>query len=285
MDLTSLKQKTEVIMDFDDFLQMIKDQYGVTSKEYMIAVFYSPLMPQTFRDNLQFVLMQTVHTEMETDTNYIVINNLEKRADQGTEATVYLNEYKTDGSYGADIIHLPTALVDLVKNYVVKHEIGYGQYLFGKEKLSAFISNMTVPNPGSGYNLLSRVTVNTLRQMRISKICAGKTMTAKDWAKLAAESKHDVNTTGTYIRKIFKWDTDTKVWAEPKPAQPTGPDQSSNPTQFPVPSQENGRMETDADYAPAPPPEDQNNGYMETDVEYGPASPPEGKGAPSDDEI
>ena len=44
-------------------------------------------------------------------------------------------------------------------------------------------------------------------------------------------------------------------------------------------------METDADYAPAPPPEDQNNGYMETDVEYGPASPPEGKGAPSDDEI
>ena len=42
-------------------------------------------------------------------------------------------------------------------------------------------------------------------------------------------------------------------------------------------------METDADYAPAPPPEDQNNGYMETDVE--PASPPEGKGAPSDDEI
>ena len=84
---------------------------------------------------------------------------------------------------------------------------------------------------------------------------------------------------GTRTRKL------TKVWAEPKPAQPTGPDQSSNPTQFPVPSQENGRMETDADYAPAPPPEDQNNGYMETDVEYGPASPPEGKGAPSDDEI
>ena len=110
-------------------------------------------------------------------------------------------------------------------------------------------------------------------------------MTTNDWATLAKESKHDVRTTGMYIRKIFKWDTDTKVWAEPKPAQPTGPDQSSNPTQFPVPSQENGRMETDADYAPAPPPEDQNNGYMETDVEYGPASPPEGKGAPSDDEI
>ena len=123
-------------------------------------------MPQTFRDNLQFVLIQTaVPSEMKRDTNYIVINNLEKRADQGTKATVYLNYYKTIGTYGKDIIHLPPALVDLVLNYVREHNIGYNQYLFGKAKLSLFISNMTDPNPPVN-NLLHRVTINTLRQMR-----------------------------------------------------------------------------------------------------------------------
>jgi len=211
--LTELKQQTEAVMDFDDFLQMIQDLYGVTSKEYMIAIFYSPLMPQTFRDNLQFVLIQTVvPSEMKRDTNYIVINNLEKRADQGTKATVYLNDYKTIRKYGEDIIHLPPALVDLVLNYVREHNIGYNQYLFGKAKLSLFISNMTDPNPPEN-NCLHRVTINTLRQMRISKICAGKPMTVDDWATLASESKHDVSMTQAYIRKIVKWNTDTKGWA------------------------------------------------------------------------
>jgi hypothetical protein len=75
MDLTLKKQQTEGIMDFDDFLQMMKGEYGVTSKEYMIAVFYSPLMPQTFRDDLQLVLIKSENAEMDPSNNYIVIEN------------------------------------------------------------------------------------------------------------------------------------------------------------------------------------------------------------------
>ena len=84
-------------------------------------------------------------------------------------------------------------------------------------------------------------------------------------------------------------------WSQPrrvvsKPAQPTGPDQSSNPTQLLAPPQE-GHMETEEPAQPTqlpvppqhmeietehistPSPEDQNN----CSIQYGPALPPEGE--------
>jgi hypothetical protein len=109
-------------------------------------------------------------------------------------------------------------LVELVTNYVDAHKIVHGGYLFGSDKLSNFIANMTAPD--HRHKLLDSVRINTLRQMRISKICAGKEMLPEDWGQLALESKHCVTMTPTYIRKILKWDTEKQEWVDAPRGEP-----------------------------------------------------------------
>ena len=245
MDLTLEKQLNEVIMDFDDFLQMMKEAYGVTSKEYMIAVFYSPLMPQTFRDDLQLeVLIKSENAEMDPGKNYIVIEN-DADQDKGVKVTIHLNVYKTLRAYGAASFQLPSKLVELVTNYVDAHKIVHGEYLFGPYKLADFIANMTAPDPR--HKLLGSVRINTLRQMRISKICAGKVMSPNDWGQLAFESKHGVEMTPTYIRKILKWDTDTQKWVDVPRGEPNPEVQNADDGEVSQVEEAHGRIDVDGE--------------------------------------
>jgi hypothetical protein len=246
MDLTLKKQQTEGIMDFDDFLQMMEGAYGVTSKEYMIAVFYSPLMPQTFRDDLQLVLIKSENAEMDPSNNYIVIENHADQ-DKGVKVTIHLNVYKTSKTYGAASFQLPSMLVELVTNYVDAHKIVHGGYLFGSDKLSNFIADMTAPDPR--HKLLDSVRINTLRQMRISKICAGKAMKADDWARLAFESKHSAWMTPTYIRKIRKWDTEKQEWVDAPRGEPNPEVQNADGGEVSREEEAHGRIDVDGVYS------------------------------------
>ena len=197
------KLENDKILDFKQYLDIMKKEYGEKSKEYVIAEFYSHKTPQTWRDDLQFRLRKTVTPEIESDpsSNYVVINFLEPRIGEDPTGHVYLNTYKTLKEYGRDVIELPKTLVNLILGYVAENCIRYNDYLFGKEPLSGFISKMN--SHLVAVNKIPRnITINNFRQMRISKIWSQQVMTDEARQKLAKESKHAVLMTMTYIRII-----------------------------------------------------------------------------------
>jgi len=73
----------------------------------------------------------------------------------------------------------------------------YGDYLLGKSKLSGFIKKFN-----DKMDLPVKVTINKLRQMRVSKKLQNNP-TAEDRVKLGREMKHSVTTSEKYKRKIL----------------------------------------------------------------------------------
>lgn len=180
---TEDKQDTDVIMDFDEYLKKIKEHYGEVSKEYVIASLYSIF---SFRDDLQLKIVGEIEEASDDKTNYLVLTT--------GKAKIVLNSYKTDTKYGQHIIQLPTKISNLVKKYVFEGKHKAGDYLFGDGLLSKFISQM---NNSIGLP----ITINNLRQMRISK------NTSRDPKKLLGLAKsacHSASTSKNYLRSIVK---------------------------------------------------------------------------------
>jgi hypothetical protein len=190
-DKTDEKKEKEEVEDFDEYLKKIKDHYGEVSKEFVIANLY---FISGFRDDLQLAVFPTVTKSARADmkNNYIIIPKDNKNC------VLLLNVFKTDGRYSRDEIAIPKQLSDIIKLYKTENNIEYGYYIFGKNKLTGIISKF---NKELGMN----ITINTLRQMRVSKKLDGRKledMTPEERVQLAREMKHGVFTTEKYVRKI-----------------------------------------------------------------------------------
>jgi hypothetical protein len=184
------KKANEEVMDYDHYLDFIEDAYGKVSKEYIIASLYSL---SGFRDNLQLELIpkETPESKEDLTRNYLTVNPHDGR----TQCMMILNKYKTDKKYHTDVIKLPQSLSNIIKKYINEKDMSYGDYLFGDKKLSGTISKF---NREIGLN----ITINTLRQMRVSKEFDKNEMTAERRVKLAREMKHAPQTTARYKRTI-----------------------------------------------------------------------------------
>jgi hypothetical protein len=180
---TEDKQETDVIMDFDEYLKQIKEHYGEVSKEYVIASLYSIF---SFRDDLQLKIVGDIEEAIDDKINYLVLTT--------GKAKIVLNSYKTDTKYGQHIIQLPTKISNLVKKYVIENKHRAGDYLLGDGLLSKFISQM---NNSIGLP----ITINNLRQMRISK---NASRDPKKLLGLAKTACHSASTSKNYLRSIVK---------------------------------------------------------------------------------
>jgi len=180
---TKEKIQTEELIDFETYKKKVKDHFGETSKELIIVDLYEL---SGFRDNLN---LEVVPSLLKDNTkNYIVVPSL-----KSINLKIVLNEYKTSNKYKQDIILIPKILSKEIRKYIEKNEIEYGDYLFGKNKLSSFIRQF---NLKLGLN----ITINKLRQMRVSKIL-NNSPTIEDRVKLAHEMKHTTTTSDKYRRK------------------------------------------------------------------------------------
>tara|TARA_B100001996_G_scaffold332915_1_gene282266 strand:- start:18 stop:740 length:723 start_codon:yes stop_codon:yes gene_type:complete len=117
----------------------------------------------------------------------------------GNDVTFYLDEYKTKGQYGQIKNKLSRELSAQIKEYIRINGLSVGDRLFGKGKMSDFVSKLVTEagvRPAGmrgGINLLRRIYVST-------KVRQGLSETER--FELALAMKHTPLATLKYIRQF-----------------------------------------------------------------------------------
>jgi hypothetical protein len=181
-DQTASRQKVETVLNFTDYLDKIKNEYGEISKEHLIALLYSFY---SFRDDLILKIIQNEKQAKDEKINYIIITPRKKNA------FIILNTYKTANKYGRDVVEIPENITKLLNIYIKNNNIK--GFLFGSKPLSGFIKKM---NNKKNLN----ITINTLRQMKVSE---NQDTTAGGRLTLSKMMKHSPETTKQYKRAIL----------------------------------------------------------------------------------
>jgi len=187
-DQTKERVANEQVMDYDVYEQKVKVFFGEGSKESLIVSLYKL---SGFRDDLVLEIVDKIPKE--TKINYVVVPS-----SKTINAKIILNEYKTDKKYQQDIIPVPKETSKEIRKYMDNKGLEYGDYLLGKSKLSGFIKKFN-----EKMNLPVKVTINKLRQMRVSKKLQNNP-TPEERVKLSKEMKHSTTTSEKYKRNIIQ---------------------------------------------------------------------------------
>lgn len=174
------QESKEEALTFAEYLPLVAEKFGKDSKEYLIASLYSV---HGFRDNLQLRLV--VLPDDKKDNQIYLLK-------KGPIYNIVLNDYKTSDKYGRKVITLSRPLSAYIQLYKMKNNIQPGDYLFGKQKLSGFISafNKKLGLP---------VSINTYREMLVSPVIGG--MSSKERVELAKKMGHSPATSEHYKQK------------------------------------------------------------------------------------
>jgi hypothetical protein len=188
LDQTKERVATEQVMDYDVYEQKVKVFFGEGSKESLIVSLYKL---SGFRDDLVLEIVDKMPKE--NKKNYVVVPS-----SKTINTKIILNDYKTDKKYQQDIIPVPKEMSKEVRKYMDNKGLEYGDYLLGKSKLSGFIKKFN-----EKMDLPVKVTINKLRQMRVSKKLQNNP-SAEDRVKLSKEMKHSTTTSEKYKRNIIQ---------------------------------------------------------------------------------
>jgi len=173
------------VIPYKDYMNKIKNKFGLNSKEYFIAKLYNEF---TVRDAFQNLIIVKNTTNLSNDNNYIIVNK--------NKSKIILNQYKTQAKY-KKITHEVSAELDkFLKKYISNKNIDYGETLFGKSPLSKLIGNMNSSVDVEG-------SINTLRHMKVSE----EIKNIKDVDKrhqLASIMLHSPVTQQRYMRELIK---------------------------------------------------------------------------------
>jgi hypothetical protein len=180
-DKTKIKQNEETVLTFDEYLPLIKNEFGEDSKEYLIVKLYSFY---GFRDDL--ILTITDKIEEDTTKNFIIISP------DDLECIIILNEYKTKKRYGQDVIKLSDEICHLIQTYKINNNLNNNDLLFNNKSLSGYIKKFN-----NKINL--NITINKLRQMKVSEKLNQST-TPEERLELSKTMKHSPETSNHYKR-------------------------------------------------------------------------------------
>jgi hypothetical protein len=175
--------------DWDELEAIVTGKFGYLSKHDLYIKFFAE---NPSRDDLGDL---TINPERASG-NYIRVT--------GQDVTFYLNEYKTKSQYGQIKNKLSRELSAQVKEYIRINGLRDGDALFGKGKMSDFVSKLVTEagvRPAGmrgGINVLRRIYVST-------KVRAGLSETER--FELALAMKHTPLATLKYIRQ-FRDQTD-----------------------------------------------------------------------------
>lgn len=183
-DKTKIKQNEEKVLTFDEYLPLIKNEFGEDSKEYLIVKLYSFY---GFRDDLNLIITDKI--EEDTTKNYIIIPE-EKTKD----CIIILNEYKTKKRYGQDKINLSNEISNLIQTYKINNNLNNNDLLFNNKSLSGYIKKFNI-------KIGLDITINKLRQMKVSEKLNQPT-TPEERLELSKTMKHSPETSNNYKRNI-----------------------------------------------------------------------------------
>lgn len=185
-DNTEMKKATQVISTFDNYLDKVKEHFGVISKMFVLTSLYKEV---TLRDDFVLKIVPTMKDTSDTSENYIVINKKD-------EATLIVNQYKTSKKYGQIKVKLSNYVSRLIRNYRQDENIPYNDYLFGSSNLSQYLNDQ---------NKKIKVTkvggaINYMRKMSTSDLL-NQEPTARQREELSAKMTHSPITQIKYLRK------------------------------------------------------------------------------------
>ena len=165
------------VENFTTYLQKIKTQYGVDSKEFLLASYYNEL---TLRDDFGLKIVDT-----DSEGNYLLVSP--------EKIEIVINTYKTD-RYGTIRHKMTKPLEKLTRAYMTKNNLKIGDLLFGADKLSSFIVKM---NRDAGFD----GGINYLRHSKISTVFPD--MTPEQKVALSKVMKHSPVVQKKYVRKMM----------------------------------------------------------------------------------
>lgn len=178
----TVKQATETVIKFKDYIKKVKDAYGDASKMFIIANLYDEI---TVRDDFQ---LQIVDKAPKKPThNYLILNKQNCR--------VLITKYKTANKYGNVSVLCSKKLSELLKKYIYENNLQIGDYLLGDGELSDYIN---YNNKNIGVN----GAVSMFRQMKITELSNDPKITNEDMIELAGKMKHSPLIQLTYLRNL-----------------------------------------------------------------------------------
>jgi hypothetical protein len=171
-DHTKEKQENVLIPSFDDYLKFIKDKFGENSKEYVLSKLYSEI---TLRDDYKLKIISSSKEATDEKENYIIVP-------KSSALTLIINHYKTSNKYGQIKVKISLPLSKIIRNYIKREKLVFGDYLFGNKPLTSFVSKF---NKQIGIN----GGISLYRQMSISDLLHTNP-NAEERQKLAEIMKH-----------------------------------------------------------------------------------------------
>ena len=182
--IEKIDDEEEAVYDFDEYLTVIEQKYGIDSKEYLISYLYYEI---TARDNFYLKIIENEDDIKDRTKNYLIYNS---------KMYIILYNYKTN-KYDSKKYLLSDILSKLIKNYIVKKKLEFNDYLFNNKNLTQFIYNF---NKKIDY----KITINSYRHMKASKNLdtQEKINDTKHRVELAYNLGHTTEATMKYKRII-----------------------------------------------------------------------------------
>ena len=172
------------VLNYNDYIQKIKDKYGNNSKEFLLAKIYEEFPA---RDDFSGIILISNKKEMIDTKNYIVVN-------QRSNAEIILNSYKTASKYGSISKKLSKPLTILIRGFIKSQKIQYSTSLFPSD-IARFISKM---NEGIG----EKGGINLIRHMVVSTMNSKANITEDELLEYIRLLGHKTTTFNEYIRPL-----------------------------------------------------------------------------------
>lgn len=191
MDRVDLEKETIKLTKYSIYLQRVLEEYGADSQEYLYARMFDEI---SCRDDYGSLVVCNTPQQIDlndTTKNFILVPNM-----QGTQATYYLNNYKTINSYGKYVSKFSKETSDLIRQHLDHYDFEYGKsFLFHKGAMSGWVGklNRSVGIDGA---------IGLLRKMKISEE-SSKKPTPRQRLDLSKKMQHSVTVqAAVYKRQI-----------------------------------------------------------------------------------
>jgi hypothetical protein len=176
---------------FKEFLRRIRETFDEGSIQVLVAEMYG--IPEAIaRDDFGDLTIIKADSEENNENNFIVVPK-----SSNSLCVIIINEYKTSSKYGKIRIVAGASVSKLIRAYIAKHNIKYGEKLFNyaNGSLSQFISIMVKKVGLDG-------GINTIRKMKSTDArVANPNMTDEERVRQANKAMHGVNADDGYQRQ------------------------------------------------------------------------------------
>ena len=175
------------VLPESEYVNKIDREFGKESKEWLVTQLY---LQVPCRDNLSLTVVPTVASSKKDLTkNYVVVPR------GNGSCKVILNVYKTSSKYGDLTYDLDGNVSQLIREWIVKHEIATGAPLWKDKTLSSFVSKMNKKVGIQG-------SINYLRHLAISNQNI-EAMSIEELHSKATQAGHSITMHRDYCRAIL----------------------------------------------------------------------------------